>query len=175
MKLWFVAAILISAALPAGKRFHGKMHFSSAPFLFASRFASRKWGEMEGEAFRVNPVRPSSLKRRTFQSSQNVPVEISAAYFTLVGLVFRTRLFRVVFHHCNYKVISFFFLYVVPLNTTFRLRTASLHRFSGYKVSRSLLPFTVVASTNKMASKRSRDVGARTPKISKFFRTVLGM
>ena len=36
-------------------------------------------------------------------------------------------------------------------------------------------PSLVVASTNKMASKRSRYVGAGTPQISEFFRTVSDM
>ena len=70
--------------------------------------------------------------------------KISAAYFTLVGLVFRTKLFRVVGHHCKVQIILIikyyhFSYYVVPLITKFRLLTASLHRFSGYKVSSKLL------------------------------------
>ena len=85
------------------------------------------------------------------QSSQNVLVaghlttynEISAAYFTLVRLVFKTRLFRVVVHHCKVQSILlkyFHFSYdVIPLITTFQLDTASLHRFSGDKVSSKLL------------------------------------
>ena len=69
--------------------------------------------------------------------------EISAAYFALVRLVFRTRLFRVLVHHCKLQIIlikCYHFSYdVVPLITLFQLHTASLHRFSGDKVSSKLL------------------------------------
>ena len=83
------------------------------------------------------------------QPSQNVPAaghlgaynEISAAYFTLVRLVFRSSLFRVVVRHCKVQIILikyYHFSYdVVPLITTFQ-QTASLHRFSGDKVSSKL-------------------------------------
>ena len=70
--------------------------------------------------------------------------EISAANFTLVGLVFRTRLFQVVVHHCKVQIILkikyYYFSYdVVPLISMFQLHTARLHRFSGGKVSSKLL------------------------------------
>ena len=71
-------------------------------------------------------ILPCSARIRP-HPSQNVPAAgylaadnaISAAYFefTLVRLVFRMRLFELLFI------------------TTFRLHTASLHPFSGYKVS----------------------------------------
>ena len=69
--------------------------------------------------------------------------EISAVYFTLVRLVFRTKLFRIVVHHCKVQIILIKYCHfsydVVPLITTFQLHTASLHRFSGHKVSSKLL------------------------------------
>ena len=73
--------------------------------------------------------------------------EISAAYFTLVRLVFRTRLFRVAVRHCKVQIILIkycqFSYDVVPLITMFKLHTASLHRFSGNKVSSKLLVLIV--------------------------------
>ena len=74
--------------------------------------------------------------------------EISAVYFTLVELVFRTRLFQVVVQHCKVQIILkikyyYFSSDVVPLISMFQLHTARLHRFSGGKVSSKLLFHTV--------------------------------
>ena len=59
--------------------------------------------------------------------------EISDAYFTLVRLVFGTRLFRVVVHNCKVQIIIHYYHFsydVVPLITVFQLHTASLNHFS---------------------------------------------
>ena len=96
------------------------------------------------------------ILKALLQPSQNVPAavhlatykEISAAYmyFTLVRLVFKTRFFQVVVHHCKVQIIlikklSFFLRCCtnVPLITLFQLHTASLHRFPGDKFSSKLL------------------------------------
>ena len=71
------------------------------------------------------------MKELDYQPSQNVATasdlatynEISAAFFTLVRLVFRIRLFQVVVHHYKVQIILIkyyhFSYYIVPLITTF--------------------------------------------------------
>ena len=67
----------------------------------------------------------------------------SPTYFTLIRLVFRTRLFQVVVHHFKVQIILIKYYHfssnVVPLITTFQLHTAGLNHFSGNKVSSRLL------------------------------------
>lgn len=78
-----------------------------------------------------HPFLPHPTKELDYQPSQNVATasdlatynDISAAFFTLVRLVFRIRLFQVVVHHYKVQIILIkyyhFSYYIVPLITTF--------------------------------------------------------
>ena len=57
MKLWFVAAILISVAFPSGKWFHRKMHFLSTSFRIAASNCKAKPSSKKNVRFATSAVK----------------------------------------------------------------------------------------------------------------------